>query len=182
MGELSKSIITRKIIGEEDYKPQIYPCTEKKWTGGVGINLEARPMPIEVLNLWAELKPEFDLLNCSEFVKGIHIAKSGLPHDVWDLWFELIIDGVINGAANMLHDHYDVCFGDQPEDCQIVIVDCCYQIGIDGFSLFRKTIGHIKNMDYMSASIELMNSKYARQTPERAERNRDLLIGCGCKL
>ena len=180
MAQVSKEFLTRKIKGEEGDKQYPYKCPADKWTIGAGINLEAQDMPLEVISEWIDTK------NCMGVFKGalaaMSIFKDGLPQDIRDLWLELIIDRLINEAAYHLHNDYDLSFGDLPEDCQIVVIDCCYQLGVSGFFAFKKTLGHIKKMDYMNASIELMDSKYARQTPERAERNRDLLIQCGCKL
>ena len=49
-----------------------------------------------------------------------------------------------------------------------VVVEMCYQLGVSGFSKFKKTIDHLENKRYGKASAEILDSKWARQTPNRA--------------
>ena len=49
-----------------------------------------------------------------------------------------------------------------------VVVEMCYQLGVSGFSKFKKTINHLENKRYGKASAEMLDSKWARQTPNRA--------------
>jgi lysozyme len=44
----------------------------------------------------------------------------------------------------------------------------CYQLGVKGFSKFRKTIALLNSGDYIMASEEMLDSKWAVQTPNRA--------------
>ena len=62
---------------------------------------------------------------------------------------------------------------DCPEEVQDVIIEMCYQIGVKGVSKFSKTIDHIMRKDYRSASSEMLLSKWARQTPNRAKKLSD---------
>ena len=61
-------------------------------------------------------------------------------------------------------------YEDMPEVVQDVIVEMCYQMGVSGFSKFRKTIDHFMRKDFKSASSEMLLSKWARQTPNRAKK------------
>ena len=49
-----------------------------------------------------------------------------------------------------------------------VVVEMCYQLGVSGFSKFKKTIDHLENKRYGKAAVEMLDSKWARQTPNRA--------------
>ena len=49
-----------------------------------------------------------------------------------------------------------------------VVVEMCYQLGVSGFSKFKKTIDHLENKRYSKAAVEMLDSKWARQTPNRA--------------
>ena len=49
-----------------------------------------------------------------------------------------------------------------------VVVEMCYQLGVSGFSKFKKTIDHLENKRYGKASVEMLDSKWSRQTPNRA--------------
>ena len=60
-------------------------------------------------------------------------------------------------------------FCGMPNLVQDVIVEMCYQLGISGFSKFKKTIGYLQTKQWVRASIEMLDSKWARQTPNRAK-------------
>jgi lysozyme len=49
-----------------------------------------------------------------------------------------------------------------------VVVEMCYQLGVSGFSKFKKTIDHLENKRYAKASAEMLDSRWAKQTPNRA--------------
>ena len=53
-------------------------------------------------------------------------------------------------------------------DVKDVVVEMSYQLGIKGFSAFRKTIDHLENKRYGKASAEMLDSRWAIQTPNRA--------------
>jgi len=58
---------------------------------------------------------------------------------------------------------------DAPEVIQDVVVDMCYQLGINGFSKFKKTIYLLETEQYQEASVEMLDSLWAKQTPNRAK-------------
>ena len=45
----------------------------------------------------------------------------------------------------------------------------CYQLGVTGFSKFKKTIAYLQNKEWRNASIEMLDSRWAKQTPNRAK-------------
>jgi lysozyme len=49
-----------------------------------------------------------------------------------------------------------------------VVVEMCYQLGLRGFSKFKKTIYLLETEQYEDASIEMLNSLWAKQTSARA--------------
>ena len=54
------------------------------------------------------------------------------------------------------------------DDVKDVVVEMVFQIGLSGFSKFRLTIDHLENKRYGKASAEMLLSKWAKQTPNRA--------------
>ena len=54
------------------------------------------------------------------------------------------------------------------DEVKNVVVEMCYQLGLSGFSKFKKTIDHLENKRYGKASVEMLDSKWSRQTPNRA--------------
>ena len=59
-------------------------------------------------------------------------------------------------------------FKDIDETAKKVVINMCYQLGIRGFSKFKKTIYYLETEQYEEASIEMLNSLWAKQTPNRA--------------
>ena len=56
-----------------------------------------------------------------------------------------------------------------PDVIRDVVMEMCYQLGVRGFSKFKKTIDHLENKRYGKASAEMLDSKWGRvQTPKRA--------------
>ena len=43
-----------------------------------------------------------------------------------------------------------------------------YQMGINGLKGFKKSLAYMSEHDYNAAASEFMNSRWARQTPQRA--------------
>lgn len=56
-----------------------------------------------------------------------------------------------------------------PVVIQEVLINMAFQMGIQGLLGFRRTLGHIKDKNYVKASEEMLNSRWASQTPNRAK-------------
>ncbi len=56
-----------------------------------------------------------------------------------------------------------------PKTVKNVVTNMCYQLGISGFSKFKKTIYLLETEQYEDASIEMLDSLWAKQTPNRAK-------------
>lgn len=61
-------------------------------------------------------------------------------------------------------------FDDLTEPRQGVLVNMAFQLGTAGLLEFKKTLALIQNGEYSSAALQMMVSKWAQQTPERARR------------
>ena len=59
-------------------------------------------------------------------------------------------------------------WADSPEEVKDVVTNMCYQLGLTGFSKFKKTIYLLETEQYEDASLEMLNSLWAKQTPSRA--------------
>ncbi|WP_168175718.1 glycoside hydrolase family protein [Nautilia sp. PV-1] len=56
-----------------------------------------------------------------------------------------------------------------PEDAQKVIADMTYQLGVGGVLKFKKMWTALKKGDYKKAADEMLDSRWAKQTPNRAK-------------
>lgn len=66
-------------------------------------------------------------------------------------------------------------FGEHPEAVQHALVNMGFQLGVNGLLGFKKMWAHLANHDYAAAADEALDSRWAQQTPERAERVTDLI-------
>ena len=60
-------------------------------------------------------------------------------------------------------------FDDSPTTIKDAVTNMCYQIGLSGFSKFKKTIYYLETEQYEEASAECLDSLWAKQTPNRAK-------------
>ena len=60
-------------------------------------------------------------------------------------------------------------YEESPQVIKEVVMNMCYQLGASGFSKFKKTVSYLSKGDYKSASVEMLDSNWARQTPNRAK-------------
>ena len=56
-----------------------------------------------------------------------------------------------------------------PQEVQDIVVNMSYQMGVSGFSKFKKTIKYLEQGLYHKASSEMLDSLWSRQTPERSK-------------
>lgn len=74
----------------------------------------------------------------------------------------------------------EVTFGtqewhDMPAPAQEVAVQVIFNVGLHGFSQFKKTIAAFRHHDWQKAAAELLDSRAARQTGQRYVRYADRL-------
>lgn len=60
-----------------------------------------------------------------------------------------------------------------PIEAKNIMLNMAYQLGLTGLLAFEKTLNHIRLGEWEEASIEMLDSKWARQTPNRAKRLSD---------
>ena len=85
---------------------------------------------------------------------------------------------ILTGRISQLHlklsedlDWYDR----MPPEIKGVIIEMCYQIGFTGVMKFKKMIANMKDINWKGASDEMLDSLWAKQTPDRANRLADIV-------
>ena len=87
--------------------------------------------------------------------------EGGYTTEYWDKRFNERFDIAHNGALKLLGTETDYrAIG--------VITEMMYQMGVDGVSKFTKTLDYMKRKEWQLASVEMLDSKWAIQTEERA--------------
>jgi lysozyme len=66
-------------------------------------------------------------------------------------------------------------FDTQPEKVKMVLIDMAFNMGVGGLLTFHNTLEHIKNGDYVEASRDMLNSRWAVQVGVRALELADII-------
>ena len=56
-----------------------------------------------------------------------------------------------------------------PPEVEGVILEMVYQLGFSGFCKFKKAIANMKDRNWKGAADEMLDSLWAKQTPNRAK-------------
>lgn len=88
---------------------------------------------------------------------------------------EFLLDNDISRVVEQLAARTD--FLSHPEEVQHALINMAFQLGVNGLMGFRKMWAHLDNHDYEAAADEALDSRWATQTPKRAQRVTDLIRG-----
>ena len=66
-------------------------------------------------------------------------------------------------------------FDSLPSECKSVLMEMCYQLGVTGVSKFKKALKAMEDGDWEKAADEMLDSKWAKQTPRRAKEMSDII-------
>jgi len=109
---------------------------------------------------------------------GIGFTKNafvGLSEDA----YRIILMTIIQERLIRMHTMKEFkWFPKLPMTAQAVVFNMVYQMGIVGFLKFKKTINHLKHKRWELASKEMLKSKWARQTPKRAQKMSEWIASC----
>ena len=104
---------------------------------------------------------------------GRNLDANGISEDEAMYLLENDIERVINS----LDKNWKVWRTFEPL-AQEVCIDCTFQMGITGWMNFRRTRALMEMGCFLEASEEILRSKYATQTPNRAAYNSRQLALC----
>ena len=76
------------------------------------------------------------------------------------------LQSAIKGAKDLMQEHG--C-SDIDEVAEEIIIEMVFQLGKTGVSKFRNMWKHLSALEYASAASEMLDSRWAKQTPNRAE-------------
>jgi lysozyme len=95
-----------------------------------------------------------------------------MPKAVGELWLKLIVE---DKWAELTRREPWVL--EQPEDVQQALANMAYQLGINGLLNFKNMLGALRAGQRVSAAAHALDSAWAKQTPQRAERTAALIRG-----
>ena len=95
---------------------------------------------------------------------GFAIKDLVIDEDIAEMILMRKLDDLMNRIQTKFH-----WWRSAEDEVKNVVVEMCFQLGIKGFSSFRKTIDHLQHKRYGKAATEMLDSKWGRvQTPNRA--------------
>lgn len=101
------------------------------------------------------------------------IAGMVVTVDMAEIWFQRNFAAALRGSIAALGTGPWMEL-DQPRRC--ALTDICYELGEYGVAQFHRMLSAVRGLNWPVAADELMASKYAVQVPNRAERNRQILL------
>jgi len=111
-----------------------------------------------------------DTLGIDTIGYGFAIKDLVLDEDIAEMILRRKIDNLIDRANKRFKFLKDL-----PREAQDVIYEMCYQLGVTGVSKFKKTLLYLENEEFRMASKEMLDSRWARQTPNRAKRLSEII-------
>ena len=105
-----------------------------------------------------------DSLGIDNIGYGFAIKDLELDQDLCDM----IIDRKLKDLERIVNSKFN-WYRYMPPEIKNVVIEMCYQLGVTGFSNFRKTITFLQNKQFHDASVEMLDSRWAEQTPVRAK-------------
>ena len=94
---------------------------------------------------------------------GFAIKDLELDEEVCDLILDKKLDKLIDATNNKFPFLREL-----PQDKCEVVFEMVYQLGLTGVSKFKKMLKALERKDYDKASAEMLDSLWAKQTPNRA--------------
>ncbi len=116
-----------------------------------------------ILHEGLKLKPYRDQLGFVTIGIGRCLDKKGISKQEAFYLFENDIDDVLKEVAGNIE-----FFSSLDDIRQEILVEMCFQIGMDGLLKFKRFLSFLEIKDYKSAALEMLDSEWANQTPGRA--------------
>ena len=107
------------------------------------------------------------VLPTDKFAEGVTYKKKDLE-EVFDSDFNTAKSNANQLISGLPIHHQAKC----------VIIEMVFQLGIGGVSKFKKMWKALKQNDYQTASEEMLDSRWAKQTPKRAEELSGVMKSC----
>jgi lysozyme len=129
----------------EGYRAKVYKCPAGKDTIGYGLNIEANPLKLSD----SEIK---------------RLRTSGTNQVEAEYYLKLVCNQIEAQLQRRL-----TWFADLDSNTKFVMINMSYNLGVEGLLEFKKTLGLIEKGQYSQASVEMLNSKWAKQVGNRSK-------------
>ncbi len=151
---------------EEGLRLKLYLCPKKRWTIGYGRNIQDKGLSNkECMHLFGK---NISLINQVEFLKDKEITKEQA---------EYLLKNDVQDTINQLIAHFLHIYRDLNAARKLVLIDMCFNMGLNRFGKFNRMILALEMRDFEKAAIEILDSDYARDkgTAKRAKINANIM-------
>lgn len=136
--------ITSLLQYEEGFREKPYLCSEGYPTVGTGIRIG----------------PKGAALSNYQFT---------VPREVDAVWLQSILNSTMRSMLS--NERIAKAMNVLDEARTAVLVSMAYQMGVAGLAQFKNTLALIESKRFEDAAVAMLQSKWAKQTPNRAKRH-----------
>tara|TARA_E500000318_G_C3551432_1_gene209102 strand:+ start:177 stop:632 length:456 start_codon:yes stop_codon:yes gene_type:complete len=144
-------VLRKEVEADEGCKYETYHCSEGHLTGGIG-----------------HLITEWD-----EDIYAGPIGTSISEEQVQE-WFEKDVNTAI-GDCQDIFDNFD----ELDDEIQHVLINMSFQLGKPRLSKFKRMIAAVHDEDYREMALQMEDSRWFKQTQNRAQRLIDRVVRYG---
>jgi lysozyme len=130
------------LLIEEGFKKNAYYCTEGYPTIGIGWKIGLKGQPLE----------DFQCITLTE-----EVAKVALSEEV-------------KRIESQIQTRLE-CYSNLSKPRKAILISMAYQLGVTGLFKFKRMIAAIEKGDFKAAYSEGLDSRWRKQTPQRAQRH-----------
>ena len=98
-------------------------------------------------------------------------VKDSYTQEEIDMMFEDDFKNAMSGAMELIGNNH-------PPEVLGVVTEMVFQLGIGGVGKFKKMWAALQKEDYGEASFQMMDSRWATQTPSRAKSLSEIMRSC----
>ena len=151
---MNLEILRKEIEADEGCVYKIYRCSEGYPTAGIG----------HLLTEWDEEYYDKPI--------GTPVSEEKVQE-----WFVNDVQTAINDCNDIFNS-----FEKLPEDIQHVLINMSFQLGKPRLSKFRRMIAAVEMEDYREMALQMEDSRWFKQTTNRAQRLIDRVVRYGVPI
>ena len=159
----------KQLIFDEGLRLFPYKCTSGKITIGIGRNLEGNPLTADECMCFLLARPDLKVNNTDIKVVREMLLKSFDEKGITESEAYYLFENDYRKVEKQV-DSLFFWLTNHPEEVRKILINMTFQMGINRIATFRKMIAAIKAKDYKTASEEMKDSNWYKQTTNRANR------------
>ena len=142
--------VYEEICADEGKVLHAYFCSEHHKTVGIGHKV-----------LGTDVENDLDIYGIGADVADDQRISEDRCYELFQGDVQIAIDG-----CEKIYGNWE----ELPQEAQHILVNMCFQLGQGGLSKFKNLKVAIEDYQWQRAALEMLDSRWAGQTPERAER------------